>query len=198
MSKVTVELIQELREKTGLGIMDCKKALLESEGNIEKAIELLRKKGSLIAEKRGANQTSQGIVYSYIHSGSKIGVLLEINCETDFVANTDVIKTLAHNIAMHIAAMRPRFISEIDVDSSILEKEQEIYIAQLKNEKKPDNIIKTIVEGKMKKFYAENCLLYQNFIKNDQTTIDGLIKDTIAKVGENIKINRFTRYEIGA
>jgi len=198
MSKVTIELIQELREKTGLGIMDCKKALLDTDGSIEKSIELLRKKGSLIAEKRGGNQTSQGIIYSYIHSGSKIGVLLEVNCETDFVANTDVIKTLAHNIAMHIAAMRPRFISEVDVDSSTLEKEKEIYITQLRNEKKPENIITTIVEGKLKKFYAEHCLLYQTFIKNDQMTIHDLVKETIAKVGENIKINRFTRYEIGA
>ncbi len=198
MSKITIELIQELREKTGLGIMDCKKALIDSDGNIEKAIELLRKKGSLIAEKRGGNQTKQGIIYSYIHSGSKIGVLLEINCETDFVANTDVIKTLAHNISMHIAAMRPQFINESDIDSSTLEKEKEIYTEQLKNEKKPEPIIKNIVEGKIKKFYTENCLLYQNFIKNDQMTISDLIKETIAKVGENVKINRFTRYEIGA
>jgi elongation factor Ts len=198
MSKVTIELIQELREKTGLGIMDCKKALLETDGDITKSIELLRKKGTLIAEKRGSNQTSQGIVYSYIHSGNKIGVLLEINCETDFVANTEVIKTLAHNISMHIAAMRPRFISEIDVDNSILEKEKEIYTEQLRNEKKPEHIIANILEGKIKKFYGDNCLLYQTFIKNEQITIAELIKDSIAKVGENIKINRFTRYEIGA
>jgi elongation factor Ts len=198
MSKITIDLIQELREKTGLGIMDCKKALLETDGDIAKSIELLRKKGSLIAEKRGNNQTSQGIIYSYIHSGSKIGVLIEINCETDFVANTDVIKTLAHNIAMHVAAMRPLCISESDVDSTVLEKEKEIYTAQLRNEKKPEHIIANIIEGKVKKFYADNCLLYQNFIKNDQMTISDLIKDTIAKVGENVKINRFIRYEIGA
>jgi elongation factor Ts len=198
MSKISIELIQELREKTGLGIMDCKKALIETEGNIAKSIELLRKKGSLIAEKRGSNQTSQGIIYSYIHSGSKIGVLIEINCETDFVANTDVIKNLAHNIAMHIAAMKPLCISEADVDSTLLEKEKDIYTAQLRNEKKPEQIIANIIEGKVKKFYSDNCLLYQNFIKNDQMTITDLIKDTIAKVGENVKINRFTRYEIGA
>lgn len=197
MSNITVDLIQKLREKTGLGIMDCKKALIETGGDIEKAIELLRKKGTIIAEKRGGNQTNQGIIYSYIHSGSKIGVLLELNCETDFVANTDVMKHLAHDIAMHIAAMKPRFLSEVDVDQVTLEKEKDIYVVQLRNEKKPENIIANIVEGKMKKFYSENCLLYQYFIKNDQFTIAELIKESIAKVGENIKVSRFVRYEIG-
>lgn len=197
MSEITIDLIQKLREKTGLGILDCKKALIESEGNVEKAIELLRKKGSLIAEKRGSNATSQGIIYSYIHSGSKIGVLVEVNCETDFVANTDVIKQLAHDVALHIAAMKPRFISEADVENSVLLKEKEIFTEQLRSEKKPEALIANIVEGKIKKFYAENCLLYQNFIKNNDINISDLVKECIAKVGENIKINRFTRYEIG-
>jgi elongation factor Ts len=197
MIEITIDLISQLREKTGLGILDCKKSLIESNGDIEKAIELLRKKGSIIAEKRGANKTSQGIIYSYIHSGSKIGVLLEINCETDFVAQTDVIRELAHNISMHIAAMKPICILESDLDINLLNKEKEIYITQLRNEKKPEKIIENIIEGKVKKFYVDNCLLYQCFIKNEKQTISDLIKESIAKVGENIKINKFTRYEIG-
>lgn len=197
MSNVTIELIGKLRERTGLGIMDCKKALIETNGDVEKAIELLRKKGTVLAEKRASNRTNQGIVYSYIHSGSKIGVLVELNCETDFVANTDVMKNLAHDIAMHIAASKPLFLSESEVDQITLEKEKDIYIVQLRNEKKPENIINSIIEGKMKKFYSENCLLSQTFIKNDQITIADLIKESIAKVGENIKLSRFTRYEIG-
>lgn len=197
MSKVTIDLIQTLREKTGLGIMDCKKALIETDGNIEKAIEVLRKKGTLVAEKRAMNSTNQGIIYSYIHNGGKIGVLVEINCETDFVANTDVIKQFAHEVSLQIAAMRPRCISEQDIDKNILEKEEEIYREQLKNEKKPETIINSIIAGKIKKFYAENCLLYQLSIKNDKATIQDLLKEVIAKVGENVRITRFTRYEIG-
>lgn len=198
MSTITIELIQKLRERTGLGIMDCKKALIETEGDIEKAIEILRKKGTLVAEKRGGNSTNQGIVYSYIHSGNKIGVLIELNCETDFVANTDLVKQTAYGIAMHIAAMRPRFISEADVDQNVIAKEREIYETQLRNENKPEKMISNIVDGKIKKFYAENCLVYQTFIKDEKKTIADVINELIAKVGENVKIKRFTRYEIGA
>lgn len=198
MSKITIDLIQLLREKTGLGILDCKKALIETDANIEKAVEMLRKKGILIAEKRGMNSTSQGIVYSYIHNGNKIGVLVEINCETDFVANTDVIKNFAHEVGLQIAAMRPKSVSEADIDENLLKKEEEIYRVQLKNENKPEAIINTIVLGKIKKFYAENCLLNQISIKNEKMTIKDLLQDVIAKVGENVRINKFVRYEIGA
>jgi elongation factor Ts len=198
MATVTIDLIQKLRERTSLGIMDCKKALIETDGDIEKAIEILRKKGALVAEKRGGNSTNQGIVYSYLHAGNKIGVLIELNCETDFVANTEIVKQTAYNIAMHIAAMRTRFLSEHDVDQATLAKEKEIYETQLRNENKPEKMIANIVEGKIKKFYAENCLLYQTFIKDDKKTIAEVITDLIAKVGENVKIKRFTRYEIGA
>lgn len=197
MSKITIDLIQSLREKTGLGILDCKKALIETDGDIVKSVEMLRKKGILLAEKRGMNSTSQGIVYSYIHNGSKVGVLVEINCETDFVASTDIIKNFAHEIALQIAAMKPKSINELDIDKSIVLKEEEIYREQLRNEKKNEVMINNILAGKMKKFYAENCLLNQVSIKNDKITIKDLLQDVIAKVGENVRINRFSRYEIG-
>lgn len=197
MSNVTIDLIQKLREKTGLGIMDCKKALIEANADIEKAVEILRKKGTLVAEKRAANSTSQGLVHSYIHGG-KIGVLVEINCETDFVAHTDVIKNFAHEVALQIAAMKPLYVSEDSIDKLTIEKEKEIYREQLKNEKKPESIINSIIDGKIKKFYSENCLLYQQSIKNDKMSIQDLMKEVIAKVGENVRINRFVRFEIGA
>jgi elongation factor Ts len=197
MSSITIELIQLLRERTGLGILDCKKALIETNGDIEKSVEMLRKKGVLLAEKRGMNSTSQGIIYAYIHSGSKIGVLVEINCETDFVANTDVIKHFAREVALQVVAMNPKSVSEADIDQSLIKKEEEIYREQLKNEKKPAGIIDSIVLGKIKKFYAENCLLNQLSIKNDKMTIKDLLQEVIGKVGENVRVNKFIRYQIG-
>ncbi len=194
---IDLNLIQKLRERTGLGMMDCKKALLETDGDIEKAIEILRKKGSLVAEKRGANKTSQGIIHSYIHVGSRIGVLVELNCETDFVAKTDVVKSLAHDICMHIAANNPRYLSEEFIDKNILDKEMEIAKELLLKEKKPENVISSILEGKKKKFCSENCLLTQAFIKNDKITVDQYIKEIIARTGENIRVTRFARFEIG-
>jgi len=194
---VTLELIQQLRERTGLGMMDCKKALTETNGDIEKAIEILRKKGSLVAEKRSGNKTSQGIIHSYIHSGSQVGVLLEINCETDFVARNDAIKELAQNLCMQIAALKPTCISKEEVDTDKLEKEKDVHREILKKEGKPANMIENIVEGKLKKFYAEHCLLNQAFIKDEKKTIEDIVKEVIAKVGENIKINKFSRFEIG-
>lgn len=194
---VTLELIQQLRERTGLGMMDCKKALTETNGDIEKAIEILRKKGSLVAEKRSGNKTSQGIIHSYIHSGSQVGVLLEINCETDFVARNDAIKELAQNICMQIAALKPTCISKEEVDTDKLEKEKDVHREILKKEGKPANMIENIVEGKLKKFYAEHCLLNQTFIKDEKKTVEDIVKEVIAKVGENIKINKFSRFEIG-
>lgn len=195
---VTLELIQKLREKTGLGIMDCKKALVETNGDVEKAIEILRKKGSLVAEKRSMNKTSQGIVHAYIHPGAQIGVLLELNCETDFVARTDSVKELAHGICMHVACMNPKFLSPEFVDEKFMEKELEIAREQLIQEKKPANIIENILEGKKKRIYSEQCLMQQNYIKNEKMTIEELVKETIAKVGENIKVRAFKRYEIGS
>lgn len=195
---VTLDLIQKLREKTGLGMMDCKKALVETDGDIEKAIEVLRKKGSLVAEKRSGNKTGQGIVQSYIHAGGKIGVMVEVNCETDFVANTDAFKQFAYDVAMHIAAINPMCVSSEEVPVETLEKERSIYKEQMAQEKKPQNVIDMIVEGKLKKFYSERCLLNQAFIKNDKLTIGDYMKETIAKLGENIRINRFSRFEIGA
>jgi elongation factor Ts len=197
MSNVTIELIQLLRERSGLGILDCKKALIETNGDIEKALEMLRKKGILLAEKRGMNSTSQGIIYAYVHSGSRIGVLVEVNCETDFVAHTDVIKNFAHEIALQVVAMSPKSVSEADIDPLLVKKEEEIYREQLKNEKKPAGIIDSIVLGKIKKFYAEHCLLNQVSIKNDKVTMKDLLQEVIAKVGENVRVNRFVRYQVG-
>lgn len=197
MQKVTVELIQKLRERTGLGLLECKKALLECQGDIEKSFDYLRKKGLILAEKRSQNATNQGIIYTYVHNGNRIGVMLELNCETDFVAKTDIMRELAHDLAMHIAACNPLFLSENEVDTEKLNKEKEIYTVQLQNEKKPAHIIATIVEGKMKKFYSENCLLAQAFIKNEELSVLDRIKEAITKLGENIRLSRFIRYEIG-
>lgn len=197
MSKVTMELIQQLRDRTGVGMMDCKKALTESDGDIEKAIEILRKKGAAIAAKRGGNLTAEGLVHAYIHPGSRIGVLLEVNCETDFVARTDSLKQFAADVCLHIAAMRPLFVSPDQVDTQLLEKERSIFKEQLAASGKPEKIIDQIVEGKITKFYSEVCLLQQPFVKNDKVTIDDVLKDIIAQLGENIKIKRFVRFEIG-
>jgi len=197
MSKVSLAAIQELRQMTGLGMLDCKKALESSEGNIEKAIEELRKKGALIASKRAANATAEGLVVAYIHPGDQTGVLVELNCETDFVARTAATKAFAYDIAMHIAALKPRFLAQEDVDAAFLAKEEEIARELLKNEGKPVAMIDKIVEGKMKKIYSEVCLLNQTFIKDESKTVEELLKELIAKTGENIKIKRFARFEVG-
>lgn len=198
MAKIDIALIQQLRERTGLGMMDCKKALEESNGDIEKAIELLRKKGAAVAAKRSDKTTAQGLVHAYIHPGAQIGVLIEINCETDFVARTDAIKELAHDICMHIAAMKPLYLSEADIDPKFLGTEKEIIKEQLAKSGKSGSILEQIVEGKLKKVYSEVCLLDQTFIKNDKLTIKQLLQELIAKTGENIKIARFARFEVGA
>lgn len=197
MSKVDIKLIQELREKTGLGMMDCKKALEENSGNIEKSIESLRKKGAAVAAKRSDKVTSQGTICSYIHPGDQIGVLVEINCETDFVARTDSVKQFAKDVAMHIAAFKPLAISPEEVDQTLIIKEREILSAQLLQSGKPANIIEQILEGRINKFYAEICLLKQPFMKNDKITVEEELKQLIAKTGENIKIRRFARYQVG-
>lgn len=197
MAKVSLDLIQELRNRTGVGMLDCRKALEETEGNVEKAVELLRKKGAAVAAKRGANVTDQGLVHAYIHPGARVGVLIEINCETDFVAATEDLKKFANDICMHIAAMKPLYLSPEQVDPKFLEREIDIVKAQLASSGKPEKIINQIVEGKIQKVYSEVCLLNQPFIKNDQLTVDELLKELIGKIGENIKIKQFARYEIG-
>lgn len=197
MAKIDIALIQQLRERTGLGMMDCKKALEETNGDLEKAIELLRKKGASVAAKRSDKSTGEGLVHAYIHPGAQIGVLVEVNCETDFVARTQDIQEFAHNICMHIAAMKPLYLSSEQVDQTFLEKEKEIIKEQLAQSGKTGKVLEQILEGKIKKVYSEVCLLEQTYIKNDKLTINQLLQELIAKTGENIKIVRFARYEIG-
>lgn len=195
MAEISLELIQKLRERTGIGMMDCKKALQEANGDLDKAVELLRKKGASVAEKRSGNVTAEGLVHAYIHPGSRIGVLIEINCETDFVARTEDMVKFASDICMQIAAFRPVCVTSKDVDSNLVEKEKAIYKEQLAG--KPANVIDQIIEGKLQKYFTEICLLNQPFIKNDKLTVDDVLKELIAKMGESIKIKRFTRFEIG-
>lgn len=195
--EISASLIKELREKTGVGIMDCKAALIESAGDIEKAVGYLRKKGIATAQKRGGRATSQGQVQSYIHAGGKIGVLVEVNCETDFTAKTDDFTMFARDIAMQIAATMPISVDRETVPADILEKERDIYATQARESGKPDKIIDKIVEGKMKKFFSEACLLEQAFVKNPDITIQDLLNEMIAKTGENIVIQRFVRFQVG-
>ena len=197
MAEITALMVKELRAATGSGIMDCKKVLAEADGNIDKAIELLRKKGLAKAAKRAGRSTSEGIIYSYIHTGAKLGVLLEVNCESDFVAKTEDFENFVKDIAMHIAAANPVGLVPEDVDQSVIEKEREIYRAQMLEEGKPENIIDKIVDGKVEKFYKEVCLLSQQYIKDPQKTVEDVLKETIGKIGENIQIRRFARFQIG-
>jgi elongation factor Ts len=197
MAEISAAMVKELREATGSGIMDCKKVLAEAEGNMEKAIELLRKKGLAKAAKRAGRSTSEGIVYSYIHTGAKLGVLVEVNCESDFVAKTEDFEAFAKDIAMHIAAANPAGLLPEDVDQELIEKERDIYRAQMLEEGKPENIIDKIVDGKIEKFYKEVCLMSQAYVKDPQMTIEDLLKETVGKIGENIQIRRFARFQIG-
>ena len=194
---VSTELIKELRERTGVGIMDCKKALIECDGDIEKAIEYLRKKGIATAQKRGAREAKEGQIYAYIHPGGKIGVLVEVNCETDFTARTEDFKNFVKDIAMQIAAQNPIAIRKEDIPPEVIEKEKEIYASQAREEGKPEKVIERIVEGKLKRFFTEACLLEQPFIKNTDITVQDLLNELIAKTGENIIIRRFVRYQLG-
>jgi elongation factor Ts len=195
--EITSEKVKSLRDKTGAGMMDCKKALTESGGDIEKAIDYLRKKGAATAEKRADRTANQGLIEAYIHAGGRIGAMVELNCETDFVAKTDDFKLLAREIAMQIAAMNPRFISRDDVSKDEVERELEIYRTQAKNEKKPDQIVDKIAQGKLEKFYQEYCLVEQTFIKDTGKTVKDLILDTMAKTGEKISVRRFRRFHLG-
>ena len=193
---ISAQLIKELREKTGAGMMNCKKVLVETDGDIDKAIDLLREKGLASAEKKASRIASEGLVASYIHSG-RIGVLVEVNSETDFVAKTDEFKDFVKDIAMQVAASNPEYLCEEDVPQEAIDKEKEVLIQQALNEGKPQNIAEKMVEGRMHKFYERVCLLDQPFIKDPSITVNDLLKDKIAKIGENIKIRRFVRYEVG-
>ncbi len=192
---ITASMVKELRTKTNAGMMECKKALQEADGNIEKAIELLRKRGLDLADKKSSRATKEGVIGSYIHSNNKIGVLVEVSCETDFVAKNDEFKEFVKDITLQIASAVPQYLSREEVPEEIIAKEKEIYAEQVKG--KPENIIDKIVEGKLEKFYKQVCLLDQQFVKDDKKTISDLLKEKIAKLGENMAIKRFVRFQVG-
>lgn len=194
--EITSELIKKLREQTGAGMMDCKKYLTEAAGDFNKAIEIFRKSGKKSALKKQERNTSQGLIDAYIHPGNKVGVLIEVNCETDFVARTDGFKELVHDLAMHIAAFNPEYTAPADVPAELLAKEQEIYRAQLQTEGKPEAVMAKIIEGKLAKYYQEVCLLSQPFLKDDSKTVEDYLNEKIATIGENIKIKRFKRFAL--
>ncbi len=195
MAEITAKLVMSLREKTNAGMMECKKALAEADGDFEKAETILRKKGITKAEGKGDRQTKEGIIAAYIHMAGRIGVLIEVNCETDFVARNESFQALVRDISLHIAASSPRWIQRADVPADIIAKEREIGAEQVKG--KPANIVDKIVDGKVDKFYADNCLLEQPFIKNTDVTIGDFVKGKITELGENLVIRRFTRYAVG-
>jgi elongation factor Ts len=194
---VPAQLVKELRERTGAGFSDCRAALVEAGGDIERAISILRKKGQAAAAKKAQREASEGLVGHYIHAGGKIGVIVEVNCESDFVARTEAFRQLCHDVAMHIAALDPRYVRREDVTPEMLEKEREIYREQARATGKPDPVIEKIVAGKMEKFYEENCLYEQHFIKDESVTVGELINQHIANLGENITVRRFVRLKVG-
>lgn len=194
---ITSAMVKDLRIKTGAGMMDCKEALAAAEGDFEKAVDYLRKKGMSAATKRSSKAAKDGAVASYIHMGGKIGVLVELNCETDFVAKTGDFQALAKDLAMHVAASNPMYVRGDDIPAAALEREKEIYRSQLAEEKKPEKIWDKIIEGKLKKYYEEVCLMNQKFIKNTDITVDTLVGNMIAKTGENIVVRRFARFQLG-
>lgn len=196
--KITSQMVKELRDKTNAGMMDCKRALGETEGDMEKAVDLLRQKGLAVAQKRADRATSEGVVECYIHAGSKLGVMVEVGCETDFVAKTDDFKAFARDIAMHIAAANPVAVTRDEVPADLIARETEIYRAQALDSGKPENIVDKIVSGKIEKFVSEICLVDQKFVKNPDISVQDLLNELIAKMGENISIKRFARFQIGA
>ena len=195
--EISVELVKDLRQRTGAGVVDCKKALQEAKGNMDAAIDYLRKKGLATAAKKAGRIATDGLVSSYIHAGGKMGVLVEINCETDFVAKTEDFQSFVKNIAMHIAAANPQYIRREEVPEEVLEKERDIYRTQALDAGKPQQVIDKIVEGKMERFYSEVCLLEQTYVRDSDLTIKELLDTLIAKIGENITIRRFTRFQLG-
>ncbi len=197
MAEISAKLVKELREKTGAGMMDCKEALVASGADMAQAVDFLRKKGLATAQKRAGRATSEGTLAAYIHMGGKLGVMVEVNSETDFVAKNDQFQEFAKNIAMHIAASNPLGIRPEDVPPEVVAKEREIYAAQAKETGKPEKVIEKIVEGKLKKFFEDNCLLQQRYVRNPDITVGDLLNDLIAKIGENISIRRFVRFQVG-
>ncbi|MGQ9607983.1 MAG: translation elongation factor Ts [bacterium] len=195
--EISAVMIKELRQRTGAGVMACKEALEANDGDIEKAIKYLREKGIALAAKKAGRSTNDGIISSYIHAGNRIGVLLEVNCETDFVARTDEFRQLVQDIAMQIAAKRPLYVKREDVPEDEIEKEKSVLKAQALNEGKPERIIDKIVEGRLEKFFSNVCLMEQEFIKDSEKTVGDLINEKIATIGENIVVRRFVRYELG-
>ncbi len=194
---ISAQQVKELRERTGAGFMDCRGALVEANGNVEEAIQILRKKGQAMAQKKASRTATEGSVGSYIHAGGKIGVLVEVNCETDFVARTDQFQQLCHDLAMHIAALDPRFVRREDVTGDVLAKEKEIYLDQARSTGRPENIIEKMVSGKMEKFFEENCLYEQRFIKDESVTVRELIDQAVARMGEKVSVRRFVRFKVG-
>lgn len=197
MAEITAEMVKQLRAATSAGIMDCKTALKECDGNMEKAVDFLRKKGLATAKKRAGRATKEGLVYSYIHMGGKIGVLVEVNCETDFVAKTDDFKDFVKNIALHIAAASPLGLVSEDIPKDVLDKEKEIYRDQALETGKPENVVDKIADGKLNKFIKDNCLLNQPYVRDTSLTIQDVLNEVIGKTGENISIRRFVRYQLG-
>ena len=197
MAVISSEVVKKLRDKTGAGMMDCKNALMATNGDMEQAIDYLRKKGAAVAAKRADRETNQGVVEAYIHAGGRIGAMVELNCETDFVAKTPGFKQLAHDIAMQVAAMSPQYVSRDQIPQAVIEKELEIYKVQAKNEGKPAQIAEKISQGRLEKFYQETVLIEQSFIKDSGKTIKDIIDEETAKVGEKITVRRFLRYHLG-
>jgi len=195
--EITASMVKELRNKTGTGVMDCKEALKESNGDMEKAMDFLRQKGLATARKRAGRATQNGLIHAYIHSGGSLGVLVEVNCETDFVAKTDQFQDFVHNLAMHVAAVNPICIDPESLPEIVLAREREIYKAQALDMGKPEKILDKIVQGKLKKFYTDVCLLNQAYVKDPDKTIQDFLNETIASLGENINIRRFIRFQLG-
>lgn len=194
---ITSQMVKDLRDKTGVGMMDCKKALSENDGDMEKAIDFLRLKGLAVAAKRAGRATSEGIIETYIHAGGKLGVMVELNCETDFVAKTDDFREFARDVAMHIAAANPVSLSRDDVPADIVERERQIYVQQALESGKPESIVEKMVTGKIDRYLSEICLLEQQFVKNPEKSIQNMLTDLVGKMGENISIRRFARFQVG-
>jgi len=194
---ITVQMVKELREATGAGVLDCREALQATEGDLEQAVAYLREKGMAAAAKRSEREADEGLIGSYIHAGNRVGGMVEVNCETDFVARTDEFQQLAHDLAMQVVAAKPAYLKREDVPSEVLEEEKAVYRAQMADSGKPDNIVDRIVEGKLQKFYEENCLMEQPFIKDPSITVGELVKQKNALLGENILVRRFARLEVG-
>lgn len=197
MKEIPAKLVAELRARTGAGMMDCKKALEETGGDLEQAVDVLRKKGAAKADKRAGREASEGVIGSYVHFDGRIGVLVELNCETDFVARTEDFKTLARDLAVHVAATRPLAVRIEDLPPDVVARERQVYEAQVAEQKKPENIRAKIVEGMLKKFYEERVLLEQKFVKDDKRTVGDLVKELSSKTGENVQLRRFARFELG-